>query len=211
MRVRPPRTEYRLARLTEAGAPADPFRLFARWFRAVLAKGGADPHAMVVATADARGRPSARSMLLKQWDAKGFVFATNYTSRKGREIAANPRAALLFYWPAWQRQVRIEGRLSPLTARESDAIYSERPRGAQFGAWASPQSRPIAGRAVLERRLARALVRFGEGAVTRPPQWGGYRLAPERIEFWQGRADRLHDRLLYTRRRSRWTLTRLAP
>jgi pyridoxamine 5'-phosphate oxidase len=211
MRVQPPRTEYRIARLTEKGAPADPFVMFARWFRAVLAHGGADPHAMVVATADRRGQPSARTMLLKEWSAAGFVFATNYASRKGREIAANPRATLLFYWPDRQRQVRVEGRLAPLTGAENDAIYAERPRGAQLGAWASPQSRPIAGREVLQRRLARAVARFGGGAIERPAYWGGYRLVPGRIEFWQGRANRLHDRLLYTRRRSGWTRARLAP
>jgi pyridoxamine 5'-phosphate oxidase len=211
MRVRPPRTEYRLARLSESSAPGDPFRLFGRWFRAVLARGGADPHAMILATAGAGGRPAARAMLLKEWSEAGFVFASNYASRKGREIAANPNAALLFYWPAWQRQVRIEGRLAPLAARANDAIWAERPRGAQLGAWTSPQSRPIAGRDALERRLARVRARFGDGPVPRPPHWGGYRLVPRRVEFWQGRADRLHDRIVYTRSRGRWSRSRLAP
>lgn len=211
MRVRPPRTEYRLARLTETGAPADPYRLFARWFRSVLDRGGADPHAMVLATADARGRPSVREMLLKAWSPEGFVFACNYGSRKGREIAANPRAALLFYWPNWQRQVRVEGVLTQLSAAESEAIWLERPREAQLGAWASPQSRRIADRGTLERRLARATGRFVGGPVPRPSHWGGYRLAPARIEFWQGRVGRLHDRILYTRRGSAWTRARLAP
>jgi pyridoxamine 5'-phosphate oxidase len=211
MRVRPPRTEYRLARLTETGAPADPLLLFGRWFRAVLARGGADPHAMVLATADRRGRPRARAMLLKAWDDGGFVFASNYTSRKGREIAANPHASLLFYWPDRQRQVRVEGRLTPLTEAGNDEIWADRPRRAQLGAWASPQSRRIAGRDVLERRLALATARFAGGAVARPPHWGGYRLVPDSLEFWQGRANRLHDRLLYTRRRSGWTRVRLAP
>jgi len=210
MRVRPPRTEYRLARLSEASAPSDPLQLFARWFRAVLARGGADPNAMTLATADVRGRPSARTVLLKEWSAEGFVFASHYTSRKGRELAANPRAALLFYWPQMQRQVRVEGRIAPVSAAASDAIWAERPRGAQLGAWASRQSRPIADRGVLERRLASAVARFGAGPVARPPHWGGYRLAPARIEFWQGRANRLHDRLLYTRRRSAWARTRLS-
>lgn len=211
MRVRTPRTEYRLARLSEASAPADPYRLFGRWFRAVLAQGGADPHAMVVATADARGRPSARAMLLKEWSAAGFVFASNYGSRKGREIEANPRGALLFYWPGHQRQVRLEGRIAAVRAPESDAIWAERPRGAQLGAWASPQSRAIGGRAVLEANRARAAARFASGPIARPARWGGYRLVPDRIEFWQGRADRMHDRLLYTRRRGGWTHARLAP
>lgn len=211
MRVRPPRTEYRLARLAERGAPAEPLRLFGQWFRSVLARGGADPHAMVLATADRRGRPGARAMLLKEWGPAGFVFASNYASRKGRELDANPRAALLFYWPDRQRQVRVEGRVAALSARENDAIWTARPRGAQLGAWASPQSRTIAGREALERRHARVRARFGDGPVPRPPHWGGYRLVPARIEFWQGRADRLHDRLLYVRRGTRWTRARLAP
>ena len=211
MRVRPPRTEYRLARLTESGAPADPFRLFGRWFRAVLEQGGADPHAMVLATADARGRPSVRAMLLKEWSPAGFVFASNYASRKGREIAANPRVAMLFYWPDRQRQVRIEGRIAPLSERENDAIWADRPREAQLGAWASRQSRRIPGREVLERRFAGAVARFAGRPVPRPPRWGGYRLVPARIEFWQGRVGRLHDRLLYTRRGSGWTRARLSP
>ena len=211
MRVRPPRTEYRLARLTETGAPADPYRLFGSWFRTVLERGGADPHAMMLATADARGRPSLRAMLLKAWGPAGFVFACNYQSRKGREIAANPRGALLFYWPNGQRQVRIEGRLAPLADAESDAVWLERPREAQLGAWASPQSRRIADRATLERGLARATARFVGGPVPRPAHWGGYRLVPGHIEFWQGRVGRLHDRILYTRRGSGWTRARLAP
>jgi pyridoxamine 5'-phosphate oxidase len=211
MRVRPPRTEYRLARLTEATAPADPYRLFGRWFRAVLARTGPDPHALVLATVDRRGRPSARVMLLKEWSAAGFVFATNYASRKGSEIASNPRAALLFYWPDQQRQVRAEGRVAPLASGESDAIWASRPRGAQVGAWSSPQSRRIAGREALDRRMARTLARFGDRPIPRPPHWGGYRLLPGRIEFWQGRANRMHDRILYTRRRAGWTRSRLAP
>lgn len=211
MRVRPPRTEYRLARLTEATAPADPYRLFGRWFRAVLARTGPDPHALVLATADVRGRPSARVVLLKDWSGAGFDFATHYASRKAREISANPRASLLFYWPDQQRQVRAEGRVLPLSSRESDAIWAARPRGAQIGGWASPQSRRIAGREALDRRVALAVARFADGPIPRPPHWGGYRLVPGRIEFWQGRANRLHDRILYTRRRAAWTRERLAP
>lgn len=211
MRVHPPRTEYRLARLTETGAPADPYRLFGRWFRAVLERGGADPHAMALATADGRGRPDVREMLLKEWGPGGFVFASNYASRKGREIAANPRGALLFYWPNWQRQVRVEGRLATLTAEANDAIWAERPREAQLGAWASAQSRPLASRAALEERFARAAARFSDRPVPRPARWGGWRLVPARIEFWQGRAGRLHDRILYTRRGAAWARTRLSP
>ncbi len=211
MRVRTPRTDYRLAHLRERSAPADPFRLFGRWFRSVLAQGGQDPHAMVVATADRRGRPSARAMLLKAWGPDGFVFASNYASRKAREMAASRRAAMLFYWPGRQRQVRIEGRVARVPPRESDAIWADRPRDAQLGAWASPQSRRLAGRETLERRLARVTARFAGRPVPRPAGWGGYRLVPDRIEFWQGRASRLHDRLSYERGRRGWTRVRLAP
>lgn len=211
MKVAPARTEYRLATLGERAAPADPFRLFARWFRPVLAQGGADPHAMTLATADRRGRPSARTVLLKEWTAQGFVFAGNLASRKGRELAANDRAALLFYWPDRQRQVRVEGRVAPLGARANDAIWADRPPGARLGAWASPQSRRIESRAVLEARLARAAARFAGGDVPRPPQWGGWRLVPDYFEFWQGRANRLHDRLAYTKRTRGWARARLAP
>lgn len=211
MRVRTARTDYRLSTLADSAATSDPLVLFGRWFRGVLAKGGVDPHAMILATADKRGRPSARAMLLKAWGREGFVFATNQDSRKGHELATNPHGALLFYWPERQRQVRIEGRLALVSDRESRAIWAERPRGAQVGAWASRQSRPIADRAVLERARERAEERFEGVDVPRPPHWGGYRLVPERIEFWQGRADRLHDRLLYVRRNGRWARTRLSP
>lgn len=211
MRVRTPRTEYRLARLSERNAPGEPFPLFGRWFRAVLALGGADPQAVALATADRRGRPSCRMMLLKSWGPRGFVLASNYSSRKGRELAANPAGALLFYWPALQKQVRVEGRLARLPARESDALWQERPRGAQLGALASDQSRAIRGRGVLERRFALAAEDCAGEPVPRPAHWGGWRLRPSRIEFWQGRADRLHDRILYRRRGSRWTRERLAP
>lgn len=211
MRVRPPRTDYRLARLTEASTPADPHTLFTRWFAVILKAGGPDPHAFALATADGRGAPSARMMLLKEWSEEGFVFATNQESRKGREIDATGRASMLFYWPSLQRQVRLEGVIRPVSERESDLYFAERPRDAQLGAWASHQSRAVAAREVIETRLARAEKRFEGRDVPRPPYWGGYRLKPRRIEFWQGRASRLHDRILYTRGRSGWTKQRLSP
>lgn len=211
MRVRPPRTDYRLARLTEASTPADPHTLFTRWFAVILKAGGPDPHAFALATADGRGAPSARMMLLKEWSEEGFVFATNQESRKGREIDATGRASMLFYWPSLQRQVRLEGLIRPVSERESDLYFAERPRDAQLGAWASHQSRAVAAREVIETRLARAEKRFEGRDVPRPPYWGGYRLTPKRIEFWQGRASRLHDRILYTRGRSGWTKQRLSP
>jgi pyridoxamine 5'-phosphate oxidase len=205
------RSEYALDSLVESRAPREPLRLFDAWYRRALALDGPDRNAVVLATADRRGRPSARMVLLKDWNADGFVFGTNYRSRKGREIAANPEAALLFYWPEIERQVRIEGRVLRVEAGASDAIFAARPRLSRLGAVASPQSRVIPGRAVLERNLAR-LVRDHDGLdVGRPPHWGGYRLEPRVFEFWQGRPNRLHDRLRYRRRGRAWTRERLAP
>jgi pyridoxamine 5'-phosphate oxidase len=170
-----------------------------------------EPHAMVLATADAAGAPSARVVLLRGWDERGFVFFTNYESRKGVELAARPRGTLLFYWPELERQVRIEGEARTLPAAESDAYFARRPRGHRLGAWASPQSRPLPDRAALERAMAEADARFGDDEVPRPPYWGGYRLTPERFEFWQGRPNRVHDRLRYQRSGAGWARDRLAP
>ncbi len=164
----------------------------------------------ILATTDTAGRPSARIVLLKGFDARGFVFYTNYQSRKGLELAANPQAALLFFWPELERQVRIEGLVSPVSAAESDAYYASRPLGSRIGAWASPQSRPITHEALAERvaELSRTL---GDDPA-RPPHWGGYRLEATRIEFWQGRPSRLHDRLVYARdAEGDWALGRIAP
>ncbi len=205
------RRTYDRATLDEGRAAADPFAQWSAWFADAQAAGMLEAHAMIVATADGRGRPSARTVLLRGWDERGFVFFTNYASRKGREIGAVPFAALLFYWDRLERQVRIEGPIAPVSAAESDAYFARRPRGHQLSAWASQQSSVIAERAELERAMAEAERRFAGVDVPRPPYWGGYRVAPERVEFWQGRPDRVHDRLVYERTDDGWTRARLAP
>jgi len=197
--------------LTENGVENDPIAQFARWYGEAQAVVKPLPEAVALATATPAGHPSLRMVLLKGFDAHGFVFYTNYRSRKGRELARNPRAALLFYWGEFERQVRIDGRVEKLMARESDEYFATRPRGSQLSAWASPQSALVAGRGPLERRFA-AFARKFPDAVPCPPHWGGYRLVPEALEFWQGREDRLHDRILYRRvRGGRWRIERLAP
>jgi len=188
----------------------DPVALFRRWFEEAARAGVEEPNAMTLATADRQGRPSARTVLLKAFDAHGFVFATNYRSRKGLELEANPRAALVFLWKPLERQVRIEGRVERCAEGESDLIFAGRPRGAQLGAWASRQSVVIAGRDELVHRLREVERRFPDN-VARPEFWGGYRLAAEAIEFWQGRDHRLHDRFRYLREAGRWRIDRLAP
>lgn len=206
-----PRRTYDRDSLDEARAALEPFAQFRRWFEDAQSGEILEPHAMTLATADARGRPSARVVLLRGWDERGFVFFTNYESRKGREIATAPFAALLFFWDRLERQVRIEGPIAPVDAAESDAYFARRPRGHQLSAWASAQSRIVAGRAELEMAMAEAERRFAGVDVPRPPYWGGYRVAPERVEFWQGRRNRVHDRLVYEPADGGWTRTRLAP
>jgi pyridoxamine 5'-phosphate oxidase len=197
--------------LNESSVEHDPIAQFARWYDEARAVERPLPHAVALATATSSGRPSLRMVLLKGYDALGFVFFTNYRSCKGRELAKNPRASLLFYWGSLERQVRVDGRIAKVSRRVSDDYFRTRPRGSQLSAWASPQSDLLAGRAEIERRFAIVADRYPD-QVPRPPQWGGYRLVPEAIEFWQGREDRLHDRLRYRRKRDGcWQIERLAP
>ncbi len=204
------RQEYMRMGLAEAQAHADPLVQFERWFRDARAAELPLANAMTLATVSASGAPTARVVLLKGLERGGFVFYTNYLSRKGRELAAQPLGCLVFLWSDLERQVRIEGRVAQVSPGESDAYYASRPLGARLSAWASAQSETVADRAALERALEAARARHGE-RPQRPPHWGGYRLVPEAIEFWQGRADRLHDRLLYRRGPGGWSIARLAP
>jgi pyridoxamine 5'-phosphate oxidase len=185
--------------------------LFRRWLADAFASGQLEPTAMTLATVDSRGRPRARMVLLKEAGPRGFTFYTNYASAKGRELLHRPDAALVLWWPESSRQVRVEGRVAPVSAREADAYFAVRPRDAQLGAWASPQSRVVPAREALDARLARITARFAAGPIPRPPHWGGFRLTARSIEFWQGRPSRMHDRLRYTRRAGRWRRERLAP
>jgi len=199
------------AGLKEEDLDPDPIKQFQRWFAEVQAAGIVEPTAMVLATADRQGRPSARTVLLKSVDRRGFVFYTNYESRKGRDLAENPRAALVFNWPQLRRQVCIEGSVTKVSREESEAYFRTRPRGHQLGAWASRQSSVVSGREELDRRLAELELEYRGKEIPLPPYWGGYLVAPERIEFWQGRANRMHDRLVYRRQGEGWVVERLSP
>jgi pyridoxamine 5'-phosphate oxidase len=228
------RREYSLAGLRRNDLAADPIVQFGRWFeqatgakmsgrvrsflirlykRLLMITGGQplDINAMTLATADKDGRPSARIVLLKGVDDRGFIFFTNYDSRKGQELAENPNAALVFYWGEQERQVCVSGEISRLEAGESETYFRSRPRGSQIGAWASSQSRPVADRVALEARWSEAERRFHGQEIPIPPNWGGYLLRPIRIEFWQGRPNRMHDRFCYTRTPSGWNIDRLCP
>jgi pyridoxamine 5'-phosphate oxidase len=206
------RKDYVWGGLSETEVNADPIRQFETWFQQALAAQLPEPNAMTLATATTDGLPSARVVLLKAFDERGFTFFTNYESRKGRELSANPRAALLFFWPELQRQVRIEGTVERVSEIESDAYFASRPLGSRLGAWASRQSEILAGREVLEEEARELARRFADGEVPRPPHWGGFRVRPLLVEFWQGRPDRLHDRLRYRCGEAReWILERLAP
>lgn len=199
--------------MPDADSMGDPVELFQSWFAAARKSGLFLPEAMTLATATPDGRPSARMVLLKQADSDGFVFFTNYTSRKAGELDANPWASLLFHWPILQRQVRVEGRVERVSREESAAYYHSRPRGSQIGAWASDQSSRVDDRATLERRVKEFEAKFGEGEIPLPDHWGGFRVIPHRIEFWQGRPFRLHDRVIFERTEDgdAWTTHRLYP
>ncbi|MEX2214552.1 MAG: pyridoxamine 5'-phosphate oxidase [Phycisphaeraceae bacterium] len=205
------RTEYTLAGLDEKDVDLNPIVQFDRWMNDALAAHVFEPTAVTLATATRDGTPSARIVLLKHYDDAGFCIFTNYHSAKGMELAENPKACLVAYWGPLERQVRICGSVMKTSPTESDAYFARRPRGSQLGAWVSEQSRPIADRDVLSTQLDAATARFNDQPVTRPPHWGGYRLAPSTIEFWQGRKNRLHDRLQYVKQGGEWKIERLAP
>jgi len=207
------RREYGIAGLAEEDAPADdPFPLWERWFDEALKAGLREPNAMVVSTVATSGQPSSRMVLLKGVDERGFVFFTNHASRKAAELDANPRASLLFPWHELERQVIIGGTVEKTSVEEAEAYFKTRPLGSQVGAWASHQSSTLSGRAELEARVNEAMARFHGKAVPLPPFWGGFRVRPETIEFWQGRPSRLHDRLRYSRNADgTWRRERLSP
>lgn len=204
------RREYSQASLTEAEVHPDPIMQFKAWFEEALKAKIVEPNVMTVATVDGHHRPSARILLLKDVDARGFTWFTNYESRKGRELAQCPHAALVFYWGELERQVRVEGRVELVSSEESDTYFQSRPLQSRLGALASSQSRPVNDREALEENFRLASEKYGE-QPPRPPHWGGYRLVPDRIEFWQGRPSRLHDRILYTRQDGEWRRQRLQP
>jgi pyridoxamine 5'-phosphate oxidase len=205
------RREYARARLDEAHVSPDPVVEFDRWFTQAREAEVPEPNAMALATSTRDGVPSVRMVLLKGYDERGFVFFTDYRSRKGAELEGNPRAALAFYWGELERQVRIAGSVEKTTPKESAAYFQTRPLGSRLGAWVSHQSRVIVSRAQLESGLREIKERFPTADVPLPPHWGGYRLWPEEVEFWQGREDRLHDRIRYTRDGDRWKVERLSP
>mgnify|MGYP003633701217 FL=1 len=205
------RRDYTRDGLTEAQAPDEPHLLFATWFAQAVEIETTEANAMMLATVDEQGQPHLRTLLLKGFDERGFVFFTNYQSAKGEQLVAQPLAAMTFWWHDLERQVRIEGQVERVSDEESDVYFHSRPAGSRLGAWASPQSQVIAGREVLEQRLAALEIQYAEAQPPRPPHWGGYRVVPQAIEFWQGRSSRLHDRLRYRLQGGQWLRERLAP
>jgi pyridoxamine 5'-phosphate oxidase len=205
------RREYGDAGLDQPDLAPDPIAMFRRWMHDTVVAGLHEPNAMVVSTVSSEGRPSSRMVLLKGVDERGFVFYSNYDSRKGGELAGNPRAALLFPWHDLQRQVRVEGTTERVSQEESQRYFASRPRASQLGAWASPQSEVVDSRDELDRRYAETERRFDDTDVPLPENWGGYRVAPDVVEFWQGRRGRMHDRLVYRRTTDGWAAVRLAP
>ena len=197
--------------LSEGDVELDPILQFGRWWKEALASDIEEVNAMTLATCNAAGVPSARIVLLKDYDPSGFVFYTNYQSRKGKEIAANPHASLLFFWKELERQVRIEGKIEKVAAKESDEYFQSRPVGSKLGAWASPQSQAIKDRSILDQNIQELEGKFALEEIPRPPHWGGYRVMPAHMEFWQGRPSRLHDRILYSLEDGNWNISRLAP
>ncbi|WP_404788174.1 pyridoxamine 5'-phosphate oxidase [Altericista sp. CCNU0014] len=208
------RRDYSRQMLLESNVESDPFLQFQHWFAQALEAQVIEPNAMTLATVTPEGRPAARIVLLKGFDERGFVFYSNFQSRKGREIAQNPAAALVFWWGELERQVRIEGSITLVSETEADAYFQSRPRGSQLGAWVSDQSQAIADRSILEERLQHLEQDYRGASIPRPPHWGGYRVAPIYFEFWQGRSNRLHDRLCYrhaTASDPAWKVERLSP
>lgn len=205
------RKDYQLKSLAESEVAKDPFAQFSVWWEEAVQSSIVEVNAMALSTASPEGRPSSRIVLLKGFNEEGFVFFTNYTSDKGRQMEQNQYVSLLFFWKELERQVRIEGTVSTIAPEESDAYFNSRPIGSRLGAWASPQSQKIADRAILDQELEKITAQFQGQEIPRPPHWGGYRVQPTKIEFWQGRSSRLHDRILYEQVDEQWQISRLAP